>query len=224
MTHTKPKILVTVLTGTERTNWINPDLLMNMLQMSKDPRFDVSFFPVRDARPFEVARNVAIHAARHIKADWLLSFDNDAFVHSSPLDIIAAAGPAQDVIGLTYGIAACYGAGALEGKSAQFRLFPDTATLGTADGPFRETAAVGGGVLMVRNTVWQKIPRGPWFVWGRGQGELSEMGLGEDVHFCNLVRQHGLRIWTHSQPAGHYHTVDMTGLVCTLAKLTNSTR
>ncbi len=205
-----------MLTGAERTNWINPDLCMTLLQMSKDARFDCNFLPVPDKRPWEVARNWTIHAARHIKADWLISFDNDQFVYSNPLDIIAAAGKDQHVIGLTYGTARA------DGGRTQYLLFPSDGN-GASDGVFREVDTVGGGVLMIRSTVWQRIPKGPWFRWQHSDSELLDPTpgtCGEDIYFCRLVRQHGFKVWTHTQTlAGHYHTADFTGLARTFAQL-----
>ena len=85
----KPKVLVCILTGVERQNWINPDLSMNLVQMARDSRFDVDYFPVRDFRPYEAARNTTIHTARQLNADFLISFDNDNFVtRCNPLDIM----------------------------------------------------------------------------------------------------------------------------------------
>lgn len=212
----KPKILVSFLTGVERTNWVNPDLTLNLINMSKDQRFDVNFFPVRDCRPWESARNMTIIAARQINADWLVSFDNDTFIpQGNVLDVLAAAGKNQDVIGLAYGVGA---------DSGQYRLFP-TVNHGKTDGVFREEETVGGGVLMVRNTTWQKIPKGPWFRWQHADNEALAPGpgvCGEDNYFCRLVRQHGLQVWSHREMlAGHYRTTDLTGMISHLAQLSS---
>ena len=213
MNQAKSKILLAVLTGVERQNWINPDLTLTIIKMVRDPRFEVAFFPVTDIRPWECARNKTIQAARQIGAEWLISFDNDNFVegNGNPLDIIASAGPEQHVIGLTYGVSK---------GDRSFELFPCAS--GATDGAFRETESVAGGVLMVRNTVWQNIPRGPWFRWQHADNELLELDAstcGEDVYFCRLVRQHGMRVWTHEQMAGHYRSVDLTGMVCSLDQI-----
>jgi hypothetical protein len=204
----KPKVLVCFLTGIERHNWINPDLSLNLIRMVKDSRFDVNYFPVRDCRPWESARNMTIVAARQINADWLISFDNDNFVPGefNPLDIIAAAGEDKHVIGLQSGV----------GNGEEYKIFPYT-NHGAADGPFREEECVGGGVLMVRKTVWQKIKRGPWFRWQHVDSETLAPApgvRGEDGYFCHLARQHGFKVWTHQHLAGHYRTVDLTGMVC----------
>ena len=207
----KPKIMVAVLTGAERQNWLNPNLAMNLVTMARDTRFEVYFFPVSDARPWEAARNMTVHAARQAGVDWLLSFDNDNFTDFNPLDIIASAGPNQHVITLSCGYKTSPSAYAFSCVSR-----PTSAV----DGPFSEVAdAFGGGVLMIRNTVWKKISRGPWFRWQHDNNEVLAPGpktQGEDVYFAHLVRQNGFKVWTHQQRAGHYHTIDLTVMADTL--------
>lgn len=210
----KPKILVSLLSSTERTGWINPELVSMLLRMSHDARFAVAVVNVKDARPFEVARNHTIKLARDNKVDWLVSFDNDNFMPvGTPLDVIAAASPQQSVIGLTCGIP----------KRPGYCLYPPREHVTTTEGAFQEVESVGGGVLMVNRKVWEKIPSGPWFRWQYGADvetlDQSSGGCGEDVYFCNLVRQSGMRVWTHRDfLAGHYRTTDLTGMVCTLAR------
>jgi len=210
----KPKVLVCVLTGVERHNWINPALSGHLMRMARDTRFDVDYFPVQDCRPVESARNMTVSAARQLNADWLLSFDNDNFLPGqvNPLDIIAAAGEDKHVIGLSYGV----------GNTEEYKIFP-AANHHSTDGAFREVECVGGGVLMVRNTVWQRIKKGPWFRWQHVESETLAPApgvRGEDGYFCHLVRQHGIKVWTHREMlAGHYRTTDLTGMVCTMSQL-----
>ena len=219
----KPKILVCVLCGIERANWINPDLMMNVLEMQRDSRFEVNWFPIRDVRPWEAARNMSIHGARTIHADWLISFDNDNFVKGNPLDIIAEAGPDKHVVGLTCGVGGQVDAG--------YHLFPNTDSYcGTTDGVFREVKHVGGPVLMISRAVWERIPQGPWFQFLYKPGNelhLTQPGefISEDVWFCQLARRHGFKVWTHTKIlAGHYRTTDITGMTCTLSQLTEQAK
>jgi hypothetical protein len=213
MNESKPKILVCVLCGLERGNWINPSLTENLYAMFRDPRFEVNYYPVRDLPPWEVARNATIAAARKLNVDWLISFDNDNFVPgANPLDVLMQANPERHaVIGLTSGVGSPHGA---------YALFPES-TRGN-DGPFREADEVGGACLFVHKTVWQKIPQGPWFRWLHGENEAlvpDRKTCGEDVYFCRLVRDYGMKVWTHPMLAGHYRTTDITALVQTLAQL-----
>lgn len=78
------KVLITVLSGIERHQWINPNLSLMLFNMARDTRFDVNYGPTRDMRPWEAARNLTIQAARQTSADWLVSFDNDNFPMSNP--------------------------------------------------------------------------------------------------------------------------------------------
>lgn len=207
----KPKVLVCVLTGSERQQWPAPELALMLFNMGHDPRFDVQIANVKDAHPVEVARNHTIKLARDRGFDWLVSLDNDNFMPvGTPLDIIAAAGPQQQsVIGLTY---------AVKSSESACNLYPPPECGGKIEGLFQEVSAVGGGVLIVHRRVWEKIPRGPWFRWQHGADtetlDKSNGGCGEDVYFCNLVRQRGLRVWTHRELlAGHYRTTNVTAMV-----------
>jgi hypothetical protein len=210
----KQKVLVAVLCSSERNGWVNPDLSLNLIQAARDTRFIVDFTLVRDLRPFEYARNAAVNTAMRSGADWLLQIDNDNYLPSamSPLDVLAQAnGERQNVIGLNY----AHGSQ----SSGEYALFPDHGH-GAPDGPFREVDRLASGVLFIHRSVWQKIPP-PWFKWEIPNNPLlaPEKGSGEDMYFSALCRQHGLRIWTHQQLAGHFKTIDATSMVCTLSEL-----
>ena len=210
----KPRVLVCVLTGTERQHWINPELCQMLRMMDRDPRFAMDFATVKDAVPHEVARNTTVKLARDHKVDWLISFDNDNFMtEGTPLDVLAAAGPDKNVIGLTYGVQAHPG---------KYHLYP-THHSGIVEGAFEEVGGVAGGVLMVNRRVWEAIPSGPWFRWQHGAGnetlDRGEGACGEDAYFCELVRRHGFRVWTHTKLlAGHYRTTNLTRMVCTMGE------
>ena len=226
----KPKVLVCVLCGTERQNWIYPELSGMLIRMSHDSRFDVAIGNIKDGRPVEVPRNESIALARDNNFDWLVSFDNDNFMPSgTPLDIISLAGPSQNVIGLGY---VC---GSVE---AGYKMFPPP-TSQPINGPFREVDCLNGGALMVHRSVWQAIPRGPWFRfmydegvetlraktsdWAYGLGENG--GCSEDFYFVRLCRKHELKCWTHTDKyAGHYRTTDLTGMVCTIEQARGAAR
>jgi hypothetical protein len=201
----KLKVLVCVLTSTERQGWLCPEIGQNLFAMAKDTRFQVELATIKDAIPHDFARNSALALARDHAFDWCVQIDNDNFLPAgTPLDVIASAGPEQPVVGLTAGIRV---------NSAECALYPREG-LGQRSGPFTECEYVGGALLMIHKTVWQKIPRGPWFLWQRGDNELADAncddGVSEDVYFSRLVRQHGMRVWTHNVLAGHYKTCDAT--------------
>jgi len=187
---------------------------VSIAAMMKDPRFEVAFQPVCDYRPFEYARNRTIDIARSMAADWLISFDNDNFLEVNPLDIIAAAGDGKDVIGVRCGVGQAP-------DCAYFIPNENHGAHGVRDGSFREEEYLGGSVLMIRCTVWQKIPIGPWFRWQPGNNELLAPGEGghdEVTGFCRLVRKHGFRVWAYLDAmAGHLKTCDLTKVIAALA-------
>jgi hypothetical protein len=168
----------------------------------------------------EYARNFCISLARQFDVDWLIQCDNDNFWHGNLFDVLATADPEKHAVwGLTSGIMA-YG---LEGS--HYELFPNlTKIQSKPEGKFLEKPCVGGGVLAIHKTVWQKLPKGPWFVREHGDNELLEpndkTGCSEDVYFSRLVRKHGMRVWTCTHfLSGHYHTDDATAVTLTLEQL-----
>lgn len=198
----KPRVLICVLTGAERHQWVNPRLSMTLVNMTHDPRFQVQLDWV-DAKPVAHARNLCMSKARSLKSDWVVMVDNDI----APVDPLTVLAQAQehslDIVGLTAGVS-------IDGK-----LRFATALNDQREGNFLGVDLIGAGCLMVRSSVWSKIRKGPWFKWESGDDELlsAEGGHGEDVHFCNLARAAGFRLWTHTQLAGHLHTVDLTTLI-----------
>jgi hypothetical protein len=205
----KPKVLICVLCGTERQQWINPDLSLLLINAGKDARFEVCFSMVRDKRPYDCARNTTIDLARRISADWVVSYDNDIRPYVSPLDVIANAGEDKQVIGSVYGIGSV-------GPGGRHWMFPPDVPAN--DPNFQEAYVVGGGFLIVHRSVWERIPKGPWFRWVPDENELLEPGPGlmtEDVYFCELAHKHGIKIWAY-RLAGHLRTMDVTAVGCTL--------
>jgi hypothetical protein len=214
----KQRVLITILTGVERGSWLNPDLSLNLFQMARDSRFQVSYQPVRDKRPWDVARNHCVDLARKAAADWLLSLDNDNFVWGNPLDLLVAADKDMHVLGSDYAGGSCAGINnrnESHGYQMFSRMSPPIPNA-ICDGRFQEVNHLPGGVLAIRSTIWETIP-GPWFVWERGGGELlTGGGCNEDIYFSNLCRRYGFKLWRYEQPAGHYKTTDATALALTL--------
>src|SRR5580700_6085808 len=96
---TKPRVLVAPLCGLERGSWLNPTLLMSLVQITHDPRFDVSIELAFGLSPVDYARNTCVVAARAKAVDWLLMCDSDQTMPFNPLDIIAEATPQVDAVG-----------------------------------------------------------------------------------------------------------------------------
>jgi len=195
------KVLVAPLCGLERGSWLNTSLVMSLIAMSHDARFQVEIVPAFGLWPVDYARNTCVVAARAKQVDWLLMIDNDQTLPTNPLDIIAEATPQQDVIGLS--------CGCVSSDGHSFRLNADFIP-GMADGNFMGVSKVGTGVMLLRSNVWTRIPKGPWFRTEQAEDELRSVKQGEDWHFCDLARAAGLKLWTHRRGCGHLKTVDVT--------------
>jgi hypothetical protein len=100
----KPHVLITVLCGIERQNWINPQLCTQLINMNRDSRFTVETEWMVDARPIYYARNVCVSQARAQQADWNIQIDNDMMLPFNPLDILQEATARQDIISLSAGV------------------------------------------------------------------------------------------------------------------------
>jgi hypothetical protein len=197
----KPRVLVCVPCGAERDRWINPLLFESLLTMPLDGRYAAFIEIAYGANSYETARNACIKRARDTGAEWLVMIDNDMILLGNFDDILLqtiATGKA--VVGL---------------PSASPMLHRDVRALtpqddGLRDGDFQQTEHVGAAVLIVSSEVWRAIPRGPWFRWLTNDDELRTMKTGEDYAFCELVREHGLTVWSHRSMAGHLKTTDIT--------------
>lgn len=196
----KPKALVLTLGSMERDGWVNPSLCFTLIGMGRDSRFETTFGSVLGYRPFDYARNVALAQARTENPEWCVMLDNDVVPAVSPFHLIADAPKDAAVIGVRYAVV----------KKNTPTMYPERVQF---LGDYQEVPEVGGGVLCIRSTVWQTIKTGPWFQICVKPGELLEWGLGEDVNFCHLVRERGMKVYCHKTPAGHLHTRDLTKLV-----------
>jgi hypothetical protein len=163
-----------------------------------------------DRRPVEHARNLCIVNARERKADVCIQIDNDMTLPHNFADIVHESFVSgKAVVSLPCGIIQAEGP----------KMVP--IDNGDVDGNFRETVCAGGGVLIISSEVWRVIPRGPWFRWLANNDETLSLDTGEDYHFCNLVRAHGLTVWVYRCEAGHLKTSDATRWVSRVMGLQN---
>lgn len=196
----KLHVYLCILTGSERQNWINPQLCAHLISLSHDIRFKTSVHMIGDLRGFDSARNFAVDSARKKQADFLIMFDNDVCPQTSPLDVIAQMQPDMHVAAMPYGVRTPQG--------ITFSNFGE----GERRGGFIAADSVGAGCLIIRSEIWQKI-RGPWFRWSPKDDELLSPGFGEDIAFCKLLAQHGHKVWSYQSPMTHFRTVDMSSLL-----------
>ena len=194
MPETKPRVLVCVLCGPERHSWVNPRLTATLLRAVKNQRFDVDVEFIYGAHGVDRARNLAIDKARAEQADWCIQVDND-ITCNDPLGILSEANAAGlDIVSVSAAISMGEG---------DYR--PNVNLTGERCGNFMLVTSAGAGVLMLRSSVWQKMPNAPLFVWSAE--------TGEDTYFANLAQGLGFNLWTHASLAGHLKTVDLTPLL-----------
>jgi len=201
-----PKVLICVLSGSERTDWINPELFNAALRLQKSTQFDVTIETIDGVRPVDRARNLAVMKARAANVDWLVQIDNDNVLppENGLLDAIAQAGPRQDVIVLPYGI---YTDNGLRWSCNFLEPFNGQ--------PFIRIDDAGTGVMILRNTVWKRLIAGPWFETRyTDDGELGrKIKHGEDVAFCRDAKEAGLEFWASPVCSPHIKSTDITALV-----------
>jgi hypothetical protein len=190
------KVAIAVLTGRERHQWINPDLTVSIFKAARDPRFETHLMLVRDARPFEVARNVALASGRDASMDWVLMIDNDNFPPFDLLDPIAEA----------------------EKDGAKWVVSVPSAVL--LSGKSRMIA--GCQMIAIKRRAWEKLGKGPWFRWVPSDNETLDQGPGgmsEDAYFIHKCLDAGIKVWQYSKFAGHYRTVDIEPAGAELARV-----
>lgn len=202
------KVLVSLLGSLERHGWINPDLTLQLCAMVRDVRYETNVMTVLGCIPHAHARNVALKQALEMSVDWTIQIDNDIAPTHNPLNILANAPTDADVIGIRYGVTA--------GRQS-LTLFPQPTQ---SSDTYAESPTVGGGMLFIRNTVWQKFPKGPWFTWKfKENSETLECEVPEDVSLCNLVRAAGMKVYVYQADlVSHYHTQDVTQVALALLK------
>jgi hypothetical protein len=188
------KVLICVLCGPERTQWVNPRLVATLLRTVQDHRFAVDVEFIYGAHGVDRARNLAVDKARDKQADWCVMIDND-MTCNDPLGILSEAIEQQlDVVAVSSGISKTEGS-----------YQPNVDLAGDRCGNFMRVSNAGAGVLMLRSSVWQKMPKAPLFLW--------TSDCGEDVYFCRLAQAAGFKLWTHASLAGHLKTVDIAALI-----------
>ena len=184
-----------MLAGSERQHWVNPQLADCLIKFSHDKRFaGIGIGFLHGAHGPAYARNMAITKAKETNVDWLVQIDND---QSCPqlLDILCEADAARlDIVSVACGAEI----------SGSVRLNVQLDPSGERNGNFLRIVQGGSGVLLLRRSVWERIPA-PLFVW--------DDNLGEDVRFCQVASASGFKLWTHTSLAAHFHSVDLTSLV-----------
>ena len=131
----KPKILVSLLSSTERTGWINPELVSMLLRMSHDARFAVAVVNVKDARPFEVHAITQSNLRVTIRSMACLFRQRQLYASRHSAGCYCGWSPQQSVIGLTCGIP----------KRPGYCLYPPREHVTTTEGHSRKWSPLVAG-------------------------------------------------------------------------------
>lgn len=198
------KLLVCILCGQERTNWLNPALVEWLLAGKAVLGVDAEVSLVLNFWPVDHARNVAVERALSAGADWCLQIDNDTVPHPRTLAAIALADRrGLDVLGFAYPILCDAGIcpSVLAGEIAQAKH----------DADFEEVPAFGSGCMAVRMSVFERLSR-PFFQIDVDENDSERVGRaeGEDMGFCRRARTAGVRLHiARGVAAGHLRTVNL---------------
>jgi hypothetical protein len=191
---TRPKVLIAVLCGPERHQWVNPSLVGTLIAASHDPRFAVEVAFMNGAHHAEEGRNTCVVAARAKQVDWLVQIDND-MTCPAVLSILTEANTAGlDIVSVA--------AGMIRSENV-FKV--NVSTPMERCGNFSRVNHAGAGILMIRSSVWSKLSGAPLFVW--------DNEVGEDGYFCRLANAADFKVWAHDRLAGHLKTTDITALL-----------
>ena len=196
----KPRILVAVLSGSERDRWISSQLFEGILALQLDGRMSI-LVTTSSIDRYEVARNSCVRLARDMQADFLVMVDNDMVLPMGfPNILYDVTHAAKPIVG--------FPSARINHDGSISSLTPHDN--GEKDGEFQRTGHVGSGLLILSSEVWRVMPRGPWFRWLTNDDELLSRKLSEDYAFCELAQAHGLQVWSHQSTAGHLKTSDIT--------------
>ena len=197
-------VAITVLSGSERWQWPNPDLAHWLLQNARPPDGVEIHIDIATANnwPVSRARNNAAQGALDVGADWCLELDNDCVPPADFIEMLQVA----DARGIDF--LAAVSPTWRENHQIEF-VVQGLENGAVVDGLFQEVAAVGGGCIAFRTKVLTSIER-PWFRI-EPNDDLIHKGLGdcigEDNQFCRALRAVGIKLFVaKNRLAGHYKT------------------
>lgn len=186
---TKPRIGVCIPSG---DHW-HADFGMSLCYMigrSNAGGMNIGLANIKSYQPV-LARNELVRGCMDAGLEWMLFLDTDMTFPPDTLVRLLASG--KEIVGATY-----------------LRRVPPHGLLGVptvrggemATSGLEEMDRMPTGVLLIRRTVFQKLPY-PWFVTNlmvaNGKPVLdAEKGLSvmtEDYFFSDLARQHGFKLW-----------------------------
>lgn len=207
----KQSVQICVFTGSERTQWINPELarfltVASAVSTRGDRKINITY--VMNKTPHDCARNTAVKQFAG-NYDWLLMIDNDQAIGITMLDMLDAAPADAAVI-----VPRNYFLKNTQPPNFETSLVWWSRNGSQPNGEWVELSKAGTGIMAIRKDVFTKIER-PAFKFEYDTDGI--MSKGEDEYFCEKVRAAGMKVYGNVKHMGrHWHSVE----VGTLAMMT----
>ena len=205
-----PKILICVLCGYERHNWISPQLMEFLVNTRYSNDYLTVISKAYNFIPAAAARNFIADRAMHIdpKPDWVLMIDNDMGPSDNLLDTIKGAPDDAMIIVPKFHLwdgettKLCWGM-----DEDKLQELGDGTQGYKLDKKFYELRICGTGAIFIRPELFEKIGA-PWFSYK--YDNLGNMVGTEDISFCEKVRNAGYKIYGNSSiNVSHFHSTDI---------------
>lgn len=205
-----PRIMMTVLTGYERTGWVHPDIAQFLYWTGATcSDYATHYVKLHNYSPACSARNAFCKQFKDADVDWLMMLDNDMAPGPNLLDTIKDAPKDAMVVTPRYHMwdgdmnttRLCWGIDSLPLETDGAKLLSPG---------FHELDKCGTGAIFIRRELLNLVPH-PWFFYS--YNEDGGMMSTEDIEFCGKVKQHGYKIYGNASiTLGHYHNVNLFGV------------
>ncbi len=198
-------VAVIVLCGRERDQWINPALMMRMVECLQDglqARRPVAVGLKCGVRPVEKARNEIVKEFLQSPCSWLIQIDNDTVPPANFLKLVdAAEHDGKFVFGVpTPTITPAGPAWNIGRKNNKLCNFATTLPKGWNNCDF-----VGAAFLAVHRQVFEAL-KTDWF----NPTPINS----EDFAFCERARNAGFQPWFQGDvQCDHFHTLSMLSIM-----------
>lgn len=167
--------------------WLHKGLFGSVIQMSHDPRYEMSIEVPSDS-PIEKNRlNIVEDFLEDDKDfDYLLMIDSDNPPKRNPLDLVQLD---KDIIGCP--------TPTVQGGNYHYAVYDDMPTEGMSPVPperqqaVQKVDVVGTGCILIARRVLEELDNPFSPIWEDGHR------TGEDVSFCRKARDKGFNVWAH---------------------------
>jgi glycosyltransferase involved in cell wall biosynthesis len=185
MTEQTVDVVIAVPTrGTVRAEWA---AMLTSLAMPINTTHQLRIIP---GRSVEEARNVAVVAAREVNARYLFFLDDDVLVPNQALRRMIYKMENEPEWDLLTGIVPVK---TDPPEPCVFRGHRPGAFWGWTFNEFFEIDACGMAACLIRMEAFDKVEE-PWFKWERDHDGSDIHEEGEDIGFCNRLREAGGRL------------------------------